>query len=194
MNKLLGYIFYFSLASVIVFFLGIFIFQVGDELILTPIHNVTNSSGAVLGISSAIQTSMDADLTSYRNLNIPYDLFFLFSFISMFAFTIISSYKSREQSYISFFGMITLGLMGFLLLTSFIVVIKDWLILNLITSVLAFDLNTTPIFNYYVNNMGFLNFLWAVILIIINKLPFTLNRDNEENDINDFTKDGGFQQ
>ena len=191
MNKLFGYIFFFSIISVLGMFMSVFIFQVGDELILTEIYNTANSTYDSLGISSEMQTHIGGALEDYRDLNIPYDLFFLGSFISIFGLSLFSAYGSREESYASFFGAITIGMMVFLVLTGFIVTIKDWIVLNLIQSVLSFDLTSTPMFFFYIDNMGFINFIWAFILIVINKLVFTLNRTDDE----DFSSENGrFEQ
>ena len=94
MNKLYSIIFMFSILSILAFFFSIFIFQVGDELILTKIHNISNSTGASLGISDGMQTHLDDSLASYQALSIPYDLFFLASFISVFGLSVVIAYNS----------------------------------------------------------------------------------------------------
>jgi len=185
MNKLFSVIFLFTMITIFGFFISVFIFQVGDELILTKINNVTQEVGANIGISSQMSTHIDDSLTSYRNLIIPYDLFFLLGFITTFLFSLFSAFKSKEQSWFSFFGTITFGLIIFLFITGFIVTIKDWIVLNLIQNVLSFDLNTTPIFFFYIDNLGMINFIWAIVLILVNKLNFTINRN--ETDITDFS-------
>ena len=190
MNKLFTYVLSFGLLGILGVFFAIFTFQIGDEYILTPINDIANDSYAQLGISEQIQTHIDDSLTNYRSLNLPYDLFFLFSWLGIFGLSLITAYKSREEGYMSFFGSITLGLMIFLFVLSFMVTIFDWIVLNLIQGVVSFDLTTTPIILFYVDNIEFISFIWAVILIIVNKLTFALVRGKEE-DINDFTAPQG---
>ena len=115
MNKLFGYVFSFAMVGILGFFFAVFISQIGDEYILTPLHSVANDSFSTLGISEQIQTHEDDVLADYRSLILPYDLFFLFSWIAVFGMSLISAYKSREDSYMSFFGAITIGLMTFCL-------------------------------------------------------------------------------
>lgn len=183
MNKLYSYVMLFAIVSVMAFFMAIFVYQVGDQYILTEIESVANSSYDQLGISNEMQNSISGNLDEYRNLNIPYDLFFLASWISVLGLSIITAYNSREQSYYSFFGGLTLGLMLFLVVTGIVTTITDWIVVNLIQNVVNFNIETTPIFNFYISNLGIINFLWAFILLTINKLPFTLNRreDFEDN-------------
>lgn len=185
MNKLFGYIFFFSITSIIGMFFSIFIFQIGDQYVLTELNAVANDSYNNLGISEQMQTHIGDSLQNYRDMNLPYDLFFLLSFITIFGLSIFTAYSSREQSYASFLGSITLGLMMFLFIMGFVITIADWLVLNLIQNVVEFDMNTTPIFLFFTNNLGIISFIWAFLLIIINKLTFTLNRGDE--DINDYS-------
>jgi len=190
MNKLFSYILGFGLMGIMGFFFSVFIFQIGDEYILTNIQTVANDSYSNLGISSQIQTHIDDSLADYRALILPYDLFFLFSWIAVFGMSLITAYKSREDSYMSFFGSITVGLMVFLFVLSFLITIFDWIVLNLIQGVVNFDLTTTPIILFYIDNIGIISFIWASILIIVNKLTFSLIRGKEE-DINDFSAPNG---
>jgi len=195
MNKLFSYVLSFSLIGILGFFFAVFIFQIGDEYILTELNDVANDSYSGLGISSQMQTHIDDSLTNYRNLILPYDLFFLFSWISVFGLSLITAYKSRETGYMSFFGAITISLMVFLFILSFLIVIVDWIVLNLIQGVVEFDLTTTPIILFYINNLAIISFLWASVLIIINKLNFSLVRGNDDDDINDYTApQGGFDK
>jgi len=190
MKKLLGFIFMFSLFSIFAFFSALFIFQVGDELILTPIQNMSNNSG--INISVQMQTHINDSLAGYKNLNVPFDLYFLTSLILTFISSIWVSFKNREESFISFFGLITIGLLGFLFMAGIVNSIADWIVLNMITNFLGFDITSTPIFNWYITNLTFINFIWASILLLVNKLPFTLRR---EQDINDSTLNNeGFQR
>lgn len=194
MNKLFSYVLGFSLIGILGFFFAVFIFQIGDEYILTNINNVANDSYINLGVSTDMQTHIGDSLTAYRDLIIPYDLFFLFSWVAVFGMSLITAYKSREDSYMSFFGSITIGLIVFMFVLSFLVTIFDWIVLNLIQGVVSFDLTTTPIILFYIDNIGFISFIWASILIIINKLTFALIRGQDE-DINDFTApQGGFEK
>jgi len=195
MNKLFSYVLSFSLIGILGFFFAVFIFQIGDEYILTELNDVANDSYSGLGISSQMQTHIDDSLTNYRNLILPYDLFFLFSWISVFGLSLITAYKSRETGYMSFFGAITISLMVFLFILSFLIIVVDWIVLNLIQGVVEFDLTTTPIILFYINNLAIISFLWASVLIIINKLNFSLVRGNDDDDINDYTApQGGFDK
>ena len=180
----------FGLSSVLIMFMSLFIYQAGDELILTPVAGFVNETAADLGLSSQITDNTNSALSQYKNLNIPFDLFFLATWISIIVVSVLTAYKSKEEGWFSFFGTLTIGIMLILFVSSYFILIKDWLVLNLIENFLEFELGTTPIFNFYISNMAIVNFVWIIALILINKLNFSINRDTE-----DFSSDmGGFER
>lgn len=184
MNKALSLIIWFGFIAAFIFFVQVFIFEIGDEYMLTPLDDIVTNVSPQLGVSGAMEDHIHSLPVEYRALNMPYDLGFVISFIVVFLVSILSSYKAPEISWFSFFGKITMGFMIFLFMTGFIITLKDWLVLNLIENVLGFELSTTPIFFYYLNNIGFINMLWFVVILLVNKLNFTNVRETDENNIN----------
>ena len=184
MKTYINIIVWFSFMVVLFLFMGIFIYQTGDEFVLTPLDNVTQNLTSELGVSQDMRDHINDLPVQYRALPEPYDLGFIISFLIIFMASIISSIKSKEESWLSFFGTITIGFMVFLFMTGFFITLSDWFVLNLIQNFLEFDLSTTPIFLYYINNIGIINTVWFILLVIINKLNFTLIRGDDKNNIN----------
>lgn len=185
MRAFLNLIIWFSVMSVFMFFAGVLMYQIGDEFVIKEVNDVANNVSGTLGISTEMQTSINKARTDYSNLDFQYDLFFLISFCMTFILSVVAAYKSRESSWFTFFGTITLGFMMILFFISIINTVNDWLILNLIENFLEFELATTPIFYYYVSNIGMVNFVWMVVLVLINKLNLSeVRASGDDEDIN----------
>jgi hypothetical protein len=174
-------------------FLGIFVYQMGDEQILTPLDNISGQAATQMNLSAPIVSALHDLPESYRNLNIPFDLFLLIILISAFTGSVYSAAQTQEMGWWNFFGAITFMLIIFLFISSYLAVVKDWLILNLFVGFLQIDLGTLPIFNWYVTHLGMINFIWGVILITLNKLNFSYNRDTEDT-YSGLSSEGGFQK
>lgn len=192
-NRLLLGITSFSIGIIIVMFLGIFTYQLGDEQILTPLENISSQAAVSMNLSAPIQVALQDLPQSYRNLNIPFDLFMLIILINAFAGSIYVASQTKEMGWWNYFGAITFVLIIFLFISSYLAVIKDWLILNLFTGFLQVDLNTLPIFNWYITHLGIINFIWGVLLITANKLNFSYKKELEDN-YSGIQESGGFEK
>jgi len=173
MKKLFWFITVFGIFSILIMFYLILIYQVGDEYVLANIETATPAIADNIGISAPMEAHILSLPERYRDLNIPYDIIFLGFLIFAFLTSVVTAMQIKEEGWWSYFGGITILLMVFLLITGYIGIVKDWLIINLFTGFLEVNLSSYPIFNYYVSNMAFLNFIWAIILLTVNKLNFT---------------------
>lgn len=190
MKKLFWFITVFGIFSILIMFYLLLIYQVGDEYVLTNLETVTPAIVDNMGIDPQMETHIMSLPQQYRDLNIPWDFIFLGFFIFAFLTSLLAAMQIKEEGWWSYFGGITILLMVFLLITGYIALVKDWLVTTLFVGFLEVNLATMPIFNYYVTNMGFINFLWAVILMTANKLNFSYNRIDDES--TDTTMDGGY--
>lgn len=175
---------WFSFIAVLIFFSTVLIYQTGDEYVLTPLDNISKQIAPDMGISEPMQTHIESLPDEYRDINVPYDLGFVLAFITVFTISISSAIKSRQQSWFEFFGTITIGFMILLFMTGFFITMKEWFVFNLIENFLQFDLGTTPIFYFYINNIGIINFIWMIGLVLLNKLDLTTIREDDQNNIN----------
>lgn len=193
-TKLFGVSLAFMIVTVIAFFAVVFVQEIGHDNILIPLANISNQSAGTLGLSSTMQDYIQEQPDNFNAVIVPYDLYFLLSFLATFISSVIVSYKSREESFMSFFGLITIGMMIFLFVLGFMQTVQDWIITNLIEGFLEFDLITTPIINWYFDNVEIINFAWAAILIIINKINFSFRRETDNFDDVVAEDLGGFER
>lgn len=189
-GRYLSVILIFSILFLFSFFMVIFLKDIGKTEILDPISNISQSTQFT--ISEEMQDFIQLQPEEFENLNFHYDLYFVFSFIGFFLFALFGSYKAKQENYMSFFGFLFFGIVLFLYISTIITIFADWLVLNLINGFLEFDLNTVPIINYYITNMGLINFILATILIMVNRLNFSLTRE-DLGEINQF-QGGGFER
>jgi hypothetical protein len=183
-SNLLGIVLFFMIAFTITFFMAVFLHDIGRTEILDRIDTVAYEVEDKLVISDSMKAEIHNYPVEYSALNIPYDLFFLATFLMFFISSLSFAYMSRATGWFSFFGALTMVLIIFLFITTFTTAIVDWLIIELIINFVGFDLGNTPLIQFYYDNLGIINFIWALLIIMVNKLDFT-NRRNE--DINDST-------
>lgn len=154
-----------------------------DE-ILTPV------TGMVVGIAN--QTSMSTtNIETLENMSAPYyldflnlDLLFLVFVIGMFIATLLAANKARKVGIYSFFGLVTIGSAAFLFILRFFERIRVWLFENVLYNVFNLEQFSTPIVNYFVNNIQWITLVWILLILIVNQLDIIktigLNRASEE--------------
>lgn len=174
----------FGILFIVVFFMAIFLQDIGRTEILDSIDNYTTNSETQLGISEQMKTHIHSLPQEYSDTSIPYDLFFIIAFFSMYTTALYSAFNAKENNMFRFFGILYIGMIGFLFVTGIMTLIVNWFSENLITGFIGFDLTTTPIINFYLTNMPLINFALGLILILVNKLTFTNKREDDNDLIN----------
>lgn len=158
----------FTFIGLIFMFSAVFIQQIGQDYLIKETAEIGRD---ILDNSTAL-TTPQVKITEIQNdwssWNIPYDLFFLFVWVMFIGVTVKSSFETNKQGIFSFFGFLFLGSMLLLLITSYISVFASWFLTEIFYNVFD-DLNfSLPIFNFYMSNIGIINFIWWISLLIIN--------------------------
>lgn len=168
----------FSIMIIFWLFTYNFLFQVGDENVNQPLNDVVLDVGNKTNIS----TSMFAHLASlpgeYRNTNLYSDMYFIVFFGAFIITAMIVAAKARKEPPFSLFGTLTMGVMLYFLIVSYVETIRLWLIDNLIVGVLGIDLTQTLIINAYIQETVLINFTILLILIVINQMDFTFIKNS----------------
>ena len=146
----------------------------GDDYIINETYNITLGlmKSGELNVSSATIAFLEDTRDKYYETNLPIDLIFLSVIIEIFLITCFVSLKSRKKTIFSFYGMVTFGAMLFLFIGTFIDQIVVWLFQNFYYSFFNLTRSATPIANWYIANSLFVNFIWFVVVVIINQLRF----------------------
>jgi hypothetical protein len=76
----------------------------------------------------------------------------------------------------TFYGFITIGLIFTLFLVGIVEIVSNWFYENFIFNFLSFDIvNQAPLMSAFLDNMGLYAFLWAVVLILVNRMGFRIS-------------------
>lgn len=168
---------FYSMFGVIIILLSIFgamfMFYTFNDYVIEPVVNTTNSDLSHL-YNSDFNATINQLGTTYDQTNFYFDLFFLLGWITMFIGSIAIAIREREQETFIFFGYLTMFMLIFLLSLTYIQTLQDWLVLNLFEGILNIYIVDYPIMNFYLDNMQYIHFFWAVLLLVLNKLDFNI--------------------
>lgn len=158
----------FAVLSMFFLFASVFIFEAGDEYLITPEQQLAVDilNDTVLPPEQGIDT-VNTLASNYRAFAFPYDLFFLLYFISVFSMTIYSAFKTTKEGIFSFFGFLFVGSLLVLLITSYLAQFTDWFMTNIFYGVFDDITLDLPFFTFYLTNLGLINFIWWLILILL---------------------------
>src|SRR6056297_568547 len=84
-----------------------------------------------------------------------------------FCYNINLNYSKNKTGVFSFFGCLFVGSLILLLLTAYVSDFAAWFMDNVFDTLFATSAISTPILDYYLNNLGFLNFIWWLILVLV---------------------------
>jgi mannose/fructose/N-acetylgalactosamine-specific phosphotransferase system component IID len=165
----LSIILFFAISSVIFIFSSVLIKETGTEYFISPVADIGRDILNDTNISQELGVNAVTRIENkWIEFNLPYDLFFLLFWISTFALTVTSAFQSRKQGIFSFFGFTFVGALLFLLITSYIGTFTDWFMTEIFYKIFA-DINLSiPILTFYLSNLGLINFIWLLILILLN--------------------------
>ncbi len=164
----------FSMLAMMSIFSIVFIYEIGRTEILSVITNVSLEIQIQENVSSAMQVHTQELEDLYGTIDIPYDLFFLYLFVSSFITSITLAVRQRKQSTLEFFGGLFYGFMGLLLIIFFVEQVADWFFENIFFAVFNDITLSLPILTFYFDNIGWISALWFVILLLVNKVDFRL--------------------
>ena len=158
----------FTFIGLMFMFGAVLIQQIGEDYLIKTTADVgVDIINDTTTLTSPITTIREIE-TDWSTWNIPYDLFFLFIWVSFLVLTIKSSFEAAKEGIFSFFGYILIGSLVLLLITSYIATFADWFLTEIFYNIfddLSFSL---PIFTFYMGNIGLINFVWFISLILIN--------------------------
>jgi len=164
MNAGLFLIIFFTFLAIGFIFYSVLVFNIGSDYVVDDIVDVAENISGVPASSVAQAQQLEQD---YNALAIPYDLFFLALWIGAFVTTLTSTIQSNKTGVFSFFGFLFVGSLILLLLTAYVSDFASWFMANVFDTLFATSAISTPILDYYLNNLGFLNFIWWLILVLV---------------------------
>lgn len=164
----------FAILSIMFIFATVLIFETGEDYVI--------KETADLGVSILNDTALTPDQgvnavnnirNKYSGFAYPYDLFFLLMWVSTFTFTIFSTFKSNKEGIFTFFGMLFMGSILMLLITSYLASFTDWFMTNIFNALFDDITISLPIFTFYLANLGLINFIWFLVLALVSVVDRT---------------------
>lgn len=150
--------------------------------IMDPIHS-SISDIADDRTSTEIQNYIDDSRDKYYENNVPFDLIIFALIIDFYFFLIFSAIQSRKESSFAVFSLITFGMIFVLFLLSISIDIQEWILTQIYGAVFEDISYSTPIMDWFFNNIGIISLGLMIILLLINqfdKLKQLVFSNNEE--------------
>lgn len=185
---------------IIVFGLMIFFFlfftigfkQIMSENIIAPAVNQTLYGMNASGVS--MRSDTEGYITNAQSMYAAdwfnADLYFLVFFLTAFIGSVYSAAKLQAPNFYTFWGVSTFGTMFFLLFLTIVGQVRDWLILNFYTNFFNLSNVSTPIIDWFINNIQLISFVWFLIILIVAFLDWDMVLKQVTND----STEGEFQQ
>jgi hypothetical protein len=159
----------FSVLAMIFMFMAVFVYEIGQDYIVGETANagrdIINQFPSVNESQQAIINSTQSD---YDNFAFPFDLFFFLSWLGAIALSVFSVFQANKNGIFSFFGLVFMATIILLLITTYISSFTGWFQTELFVPVFGSDAPDTPIFNWYITNLGIINLIWWIILVCIS--------------------------
>jgi len=147
----------------------------GKDVILEEVLNATITAEQILNVSPELQAHAISMKGTYDGIVIPYDLFFLYLWISSIVASVVLAIKTRKKSFLSFTGSLFIGIMGLLLIVFFMDQVQVWFFDNIFNPVFSDITLNLPIFDYYFANIGWISAIWFVLLLFLNQVELDIN-------------------
>lgn len=195
----------FSFLVIFVFFSGIFLFLSLGLLYLLYDYalNPLIATAQNLDISQQSLDTIDLIDSAYLANTSFIDIYFGITLVTLFISSVLTSLRSKQESIISFFSMLTIGNLFLVLLLSYAVQVRGWFLNNIVYNVLTVDINM-PILTFFYSYTYYIIVIWFLVVLAINQLDFSLiqdktqqllKRDNSQSDSEDLGIDfGGLQK
>lgn len=171
-GKLLGLAFFSSL------FIGmtLFFYAVFNDYVMFSVYEVvqTMEASGVIGswVATMIVFFQETILFLIPNiLDILWAMIFL-----LFAFNFLqSAYFAKREGYFSALSFLTFGIMVLLFVLSIFITLAQWFQIEFVARVLPTLAYATPLFSFYLSNIGIINTLLIAIAIILNFIDLDIS-------------------
>ena len=166
----------FALVSISYFFLSVFIFEGGKTYLIEPTADIGRDiieQNTDPSINSSYYAAITAKENEYSNFAFPFDLFFLLTWIIAYVGTVVTAFKVNKEGVFSFMGSLFVGSLLILLITVFVSDFTSWFLSEIFNKVFSDTVISMVIFNFYVANLGLINFIWWISIILINIIDRT---------------------
>jgi hypothetical protein len=181
--EVFGFFFILMIFSSLFFFITLGMHYLLYDYAITQTMEV---AGMVLAADGESMTNINNLAASYLGTTDYYDLLFLVLLVSAFIESTIASLKTKEEGFLSFFGMVTIGNVFLIFILSYATQVQGWFLNEVLFNVILVT-TETPIITFFFNYSMFIAVFWYLWLLGINqvnlegvkeKVPNIFNRES----------------
>lgn len=152
----------------IAMFMTIGLFQLGEDIFIENVHNVTVTAGNNAGVNESYITILDDLKSDFGEESPNFELLFALLLVIVFGGSIFVAVNSQPIPTISFLGSCVFGLAIMLLITVFLDQFVSWYLNDFFYKV--FDRVDNILLDWYFNNLSLINTIWMAILLFLNQV------------------------
>lgn len=174
----LGVIVIFSFISVVFLFMTLIILGSFNNYALHDLYGIGNDFIAGGLIPASFADTFTETASGLLDI-LPYlDYVWFGSFISLVISSLVYSYLRKRENYFNLFTMTVLGLIIITYVGGFFIQLTDWFRTEILLSVFPTITDVTPLFAWYLDNIGIINLVLIVVNIIANFIDLDFTRFN----------------
>lgn len=174
----IGFIVIFSFISVVFLFMALLILGSFNNYALNDLYGIGNDFIASGLIPASFSDTFTSTASGLINI-LPYlDYVWFASFISLCISSLVFSYLRKRENYFSLFSMSVLGLIIITYVGGFFIQLTNWFRTEILLKVFPTITELTPLFSWYLDNIGIINLVLIVLCIIANFIDLDFTRFN----------------
>lgn len=158
--------------------------QIGEQYIIEDISNTTQTIANDLNLSPVYAAKIAETEQNFKNVVLPYDLFFIMISIFAFGSAAVIAYKAEPLPKYNFLGVITIGLLIFMVIVFFINQFASYWINNFFYLIFDDFTQSTPYLDWFFANLSMILIIGFIVLLLLlqikGKISNFINSDNSD--------------
>jgi len=152
----------------IAMFMTIGLFQLGEDIFIEEVHNISVEAGQNAGINESYITTLNSLKTEFGENSPNFELLFALLLVIVFGSSVFVAIKSQPLPSISFLGSAVFGIAIMLLIIVFLDQFVQWYLNDFFYQI--FDRVDNILLDWYFDNISLISAIWMAILLFINQV------------------------
>lgn len=165
----------FSFISIIMIFIAALITITSNNYAVKELHNISSEMNLSGQIPISVYNVIDSTAGQLPIALQYFDNFWLAAYISFIASTLLYAYFSKRESYFSIMALLIMGILILLFIGGIFIQLTNWF-RDEIMVVFPTVLTAMPKFTFYLNNVGIINAVHLILVILVNFIDLDLNK------------------
>jgi len=149
-------------------FMTIGLFQLGEDIFIEEVHNISVEAGQNANINDSYITTLNNLKDDFSKESPNFELLFALLMVIVFASSVFVAIKSEPLPTISFLGSAVFGIAIMLLIIVFIDQFVQWYLNDFFYQI--FDRVDNILLDWYFDNLSLISTIWMAILLFLNQV------------------------